>query len=58
MLKGTFLRKVKSKVKAKMDIARWNALNPRRDKLLVKKILNEKPKGYRKTKDANIWKKV
>jgi|LGVF01.2.fsa_nt_gb hypothetical protein len=57
LMKGTHLRKYKSKMDAKREVARWNALNPRRDKIIVKKIHESKPKGFRKTKYPNIWKK-
>jgi len=57
MIKGTHLRKVKSLLVAKREIALWNALNPRRDKILIKRILNSKPSGFRKTKYPDIWKK-
>ena len=57
MMEGTYLRKVKSRMEAMKETKKWNALNPKRDKILVKKVYDTRPSGFKKTKHSNVWKK-
>ena len=56
-VKGIYLKKHKSVSEAKRNIARWNSLNPSRDRIIVLGMYKEKPIGFIKTRFPNMWKK-